>query len=126
MSETECQYCGGKYRYFQEQLRPDGTVSCQNCGRPIENPIIIQGEPMAETGVPFFDWFRESWGPGCLVSISGLVLFEMAGGFYIAAFPYGIQTALFVLVIAIVVSVATRRRDSQLQQASPQDSGTSS
>lgn len=126
MSETECTYCGGRYRYFQPQLRPDGTVSCQNCGRPIEDPIIIQGEPMAEGEMPFFEWFRESWGPGCLVSIIGLVLFEMAGGFYIAAFPYGIQTALFVLVIAIVVSVAIRRRNSQLQQASPQDSGTSS
>lgn len=125
MSETECEYCGGRYRYFQEQLRPDGTVSCQNCGRPIENPIIIQGEPMTEIGMPFFEWFRESWAPGCLVSIIGFVLFEMAGGFDITAFPYGIQTALFVLVIAIVVSVATKPRNSQLQEASPQNDSTS-
>ncbi|MFQ5833978.1 MAG: hypothetical protein ACE5H4_14835 [Candidatus Thorarchaeota archaeon] len=30
----ECPYCGASYRYPKEKVGEDGTVECQNCGRP--------------------------------------------------------------------------------------------
>ena len=39
-AHTKCDNCSASYVYSKEQLNPDGSVNCQNCGSKIEHPNV--------------------------------------------------------------------------------------